>query len=216
MICKTDKSLLPSWDPSDNSACVVDYCKQLMDISRKGTCGQCVFCREGTWQVHEIIRDITEGNSESRDFELLLDVLGQIVEGASCEMARESAERCIRLMKEYEEEWDKHIRRKRCANLVCKCSYTLYIDPQICDGCGECLKSCPSGVIAGEPDMIHVINTDMSGSVLLSVLTCPKAAIKKAGSVKPKLPLEPVPVGSFGNAKAGNGDGVTRRRRRRG
>lgn len=216
MICKTDGSLLPNWDPSDNSACVVDYCKQLMDIVRKETCGQCVFCREGTWQIYEIIKDITEGHSENEDFELLLDVLGQIEAGASCEMARESSVRCIRLMKEYEEEWDKHIRRKRCANLVCKCSYTLYIDPQICDGCGECLESCPPGTIAGGPGMIHVIHTEMFGSTLLSVSTCPKGAIKKAGPVKPKLPVEPVPIGSFKNAGEGNEDGGARRRRRRG
>lgn len=215
MICRTDSYLLPDWNPSESN-CVVDYCKQLMDIARRESCGECVFCREGTWQIYEIIKDITDGNPESEDYELLLDVLGQIEQGTSCEMPREAARRCIRLLKDEEDEWDKHIRRKRCANLVCKCSYTLYIDPRLCDGCGMCLEHCPPGVIMGEPGMIHVVNTDLYKNRLLSVSACAKDAIKKAGPVKPKLPETPIPVGSFDmgdDAKEGEG---SRRRRRRG
>jgi len=215
MICRADSSLLPDFIPSDSS-CVVDYCKQLMDKVRKESCGECVFCREGTWQIYEIIKDITEGNSESDDYELLLDILVQIEQGASCEMSREASRRCLRLLKDEEEEWEKHIRRKRCANLVCRCSYTLYIDPQLCDGCGLCLDNTPAEVIAGAPGMIHVVNTDIFKNRLLSISACPKHAIKKAGLVKPKLPEIPVPAGSFqeeGNTNDGEG---TRRRRRRG
>ncbi|MGL5437895.1 MAG: NADH-ubiquinone oxidoreductase-F iron-sulfur binding region domain-containing protein [Lachnospiraceae bacterium] len=216
MICKTADTLLPLWNPLGNTGCPVDYCKQLMDTARKESCGQCVFCREGTWQVYEIIKDITEGNPESGDYELLLDILDQIGGGASCEMAREAAARCLDSLKEDEEEWDKHIKRKRCANLVCRCSYTFYIDPQNCDGCGICIRECPDGVISGGEAMIHIIHTDHPKYNLLSAAVCPRDAIKKAGPVKPKLPAEPVPVGSFAKEAGGEEGETTRRRRRRG
>jgi len=214
MICRHDSHELPDWVPSESS-CVVDYCRQLMDMARKETCGECVFCREGTWQVYEIIKDITEGNSESDDYELLLDVLTQIKAGTSCELPRAAATQCLRLLKDEEEEWEKHIRRKRCAGLICRCSYTLYIDPLICDGCGDCLLASPDGVIVGGPGMIHVVNTDAYKNRLLSISACPKQAIKKAGPVKPKLPEVPVPAGSFQTGGSQEeGDGLRRRRRR--
>ena len=68
------------------------------------------------------------------------------------------------------------------------------------------------GAVAGGEGMIHVIKKDlleMKSSDFAAV--CPVGAIKKAGLVKPPIPTDPVPVGSFGAAAAGGG-----RRRRRG
>ena len=91
--------------------------------------------------------------------------------------------------------------------------YTLYIDPALCNGCGHCLTAAPVGAVAGGEGMIHIIKKD-----LLEMKTpaftgiCPVGAIKKAGLVKPPVPAEPVPVGSF-SAGAGAAGGGRRRRR---
>lgn len=215
MICEAKNTVFSRWDDSDSNACVVNYCMSIMDTARKESCGKCILCREGTWQVYEIIKDITEGNARSEDFELLLDVLSQIKKSANCEMSRTAASLCMDLMETYEEEWDKHIRRKRCSNLVCKGTYTLYVDPNICDGCGKCLESCPKGAIAGGKEMIHVINPDLCKKSMVCVSACPKGAIKKAGVVKPKLPSEPVPVGSLSQTSDSQEGESTRRRRRK-
>ncbi|HHV10606.1 MAG TPA: 4Fe-4S binding protein [Clostridiales bacterium] len=215
MICDKDSKIFTKWEEAGKEACVVDYCMNLMGTAKNESCGKCVLCREGTWQVYQIMRDITEGKAESEDFELLADLLGQIQNYASCEMSRNAAAVCMELLKSHEEEWDMHIRRKRCTNLVCKGTYTLYVDPDICDGCGQCLKSCPQEAIDGGDGLIHVIRTDQCNKSMVCVSVCPKAAIKKAGAVKPKIPGEPVPVGSFG-ASEGSGEGGGRRRRRRG
>lgn len=214
MTCKANSTIFQKWNNSDSNACVVDYCMNIMNTARKESCGKCVLCREGTWQVYKIIKDITEGNGNSDDFELLIDILEHIKKNASCEMSRTAASTVMDLMKTYEEEWDKHIRRKRCSNLVCKGSYTLYVDPQLCDGCGECLKNCSIGAIAGGEGMIHVINPDICNKCMACVSVCPKGAINKAGTVKPKLPNEPVPTGSFG-CNSDNQESEMRRRRRR-
>lgn len=213
MICETKGNIFEQWNEADSQACVVDYCMRVMDKARQESCGKCVLCREGTWQVYEIIKDIAQGNAQRDDYELLLDLTEQISANGSCEMSRTAAATCLNLMKSQEDEWDKHIRMKRCQPMVCRGMYTLYVDPQLCDGCGKCVAGCPQGAIAGGEGMIHVIDTARCNKSMACMAICPKGAIKKAGAVKPKLPTEPVPVGSFGGA--GDEEEGSRRRRRR-
>lgn len=214
MIC--DKKLeFPKWDESDLNSCVVDYCVHIMDTARKESCGKSVLCREGTWQAYEIIKDIAKGSGRSDDIELLQELLEQIKRHESCEMAAYAASICLELIVSHEDEWSKHIRRKICSNMICKGMYTLYIDPQLCDGCGLCLNSCPSNAIAGGEQMIHVIDTELCNKTLACVHVCPKGAIKKAGAVKPRIPKEPFPVGNAGESSDEQIGKTTRRRRRK-
>lgn len=219
MICDNKGSILPELKEeaiTTGAACAVDFSKTLMDIARRESCGKCVFCREGTWQVHEILEDITEGKAESGDLELVRELLEQIRSNAGCEMSVTAASKSLELLINYKEEWDQHIRRKRCTNLICRASFTLYIVPELCDGCGKCMEVCPQEAIAGGSDMIHVIDTEKCDKCLLCVKKCPKEAIKKAGAVKPKVPSVPVPVGSSGTAAAVAEERPGMRRRRRG
>lgn len=219
-ICETKSTMLCEWDDAafrDGTACVVEFSRQLLDQARKESCGKDVFCREGTWQVSEIIADITKGKIEGEELELLRELLILISENAGCEMSSAAAAHCLVLMDQYRDEWDLHIRRKRCTNLICKSSYILYIAPELCDGCGKCLPACPIGAVAGGKDMIHVIDAEACDKCGKCIEACPKSAIKKAavGGLKPKAPVSPVPVGSFGGSDGGE-EGSSMRRRRRG
>jgi NADH-quinone oxidoreductase subunit F len=219
MICETNSSILPATNEgalSGGTCCVVDFSKELMDFVRKESCGKCVLCREGSWQVYKIIADITEGRGGSEDYELLKELLEMISQNAGCEMSATAASRCLGLLNSYQEEWDLHIRRKRCTNLICKQAFTLYIAPDTCDGCGKCQEVCPEGAISGGKGMIHVIHPEICTKCMQCIGCCPKEAIKKAGAVKPKVPAEPIPVGSFGGSAGSNEAGTSMRRRRRG
>lgn len=193
--------------------CPVDFSKEMMDFVRQESCGKCVLCREGTWQVWEIIHDITEGKGERDDLQLLTELLEQITHNGGCEMAVSASSSCLELLRKYQEEWDQHIRRRRCANLICKGSYTVYIAPELCDGCGKCIEACPEDAIAGNENFIHVVKTEKCTKCMACVDICPKSAIKKAGPVKPKVPAEPIPVGSLEEAGCEGGTGMRRRRR---
>jgi len=212
MTCNAGSEMFEKWNPNVDNSCPVDYCVRVMRKAKEESCGEEVLCREGTWQAYEIIRDITEGRGQSDDLELLKELTGLMKDNAGCEMARYAASICLDSIKEYEEEWDRHISRKRCTNLVCKGSFTLYIDPAICDGCGKCIESCSIKAIVGGQGLIHVIDTNTCVKSMECMGVCPNGAIKKAGPVKPKLPLEPVKVGNFGQVEE---DGGGRRRHRR-
>jgi predicted enzyme related to lactoylglutathione lyase len=45
----------------DGDACIVDQAKYSLSFIQSESCGKCVFCREGTMQMAEILTDMTEG-----------------------------------------------------------------------------------------------------------------------------------------------------------
>lgn len=215
MRCDLEGVLLDTWDESNKENCPVDYCKQLMNLVREASCGKCVLCREGTWQAYKIIEDISIGQAKSEDYEFLLSLLEQISHHASCDLAQQATWQCMKLIKTYEEEWDKHILRKRCSNLVCKSSYTLYIDPQLCQGCGICYKACEELAIEGAHGMIHLLNHQKCNKCMECIMACPNGAIKKTTQVNVKVPTTFIPVGSFVDTGSELTQSGMKRKRRR-
>lgn len=119
MIC--DKIFqFPQWDENDNNLCVVNYCANIMLMAKQESCGKSVLCREGTWQVYEIIKGISGGEGRSDDIELLKELVEQIKTHGNCQMSKDAASICLNLIEQYEDEWNKHLKRKICSNMVCK------------------------------------------------------------------------------------------------
>lgn len=179
--------------------CVVDWAKALLYSVRKGICGKCVFCREGTAQVHKIVQDISEGRGQPEDIEMILEVCSAVRDMADCELSRTAAENIAKSIEEFREEWEIHIKRKRCPALVCKQLVTYHILSDKCTGCTECLAKCPEGAIAGDREMIHVIDQDKCTRCGSCFEICSNicGALVKASGVKPQTPEKPVPVGSW-------------------
>jgi ferredoxin len=214
MICSVSAAALPSvpdlHDPA--TACPVDIALTLLRAAAAGSCGREVFCREGTRQLQEILTDLTEGKGRSDDLELIEELCSATAQQAPCELAGEAAARTLGLLADHREEWEQHLRRKRCTSLTCTMAFTVYIDPAACTSSGGCAPVCPEAAIVGGPGEIHVVLADRCTKCLACFAACPNGAIHKAGPVKPRLPEHPIPVGSF----AGSADGGGMRRRRRG
>ena len=131
------------------------------------------------------------------------------VESSNCELAAGAAKLALTSIENYSDEWDAHIRRKRCAALVCKDYYTVHVDPAKCLGNGACVKVCHVNAIAGGEGLISVVDNETCTRCGACFTVCPNEAILKAGAIKPKVPEAPIEVGSFEGAGGG-------RRRRRG
>jgi ferredoxin len=213
-ICQVTAATLPTLEDVKNkpeSKCPVAWAAEIARTAHNSSCGHGTYCRDGLYQLFLIPEDISAGRGSVEDLDMLKDCCDLIIMGNDCELSVQAATLVKALLELYAEEWRNHITRKRCAALECIACYALYIDPALCDGCGKCLAAAPSGVIAGGEGMIHVVKKDDASIKTPEFMAiCPKAAIKKTGPIKPPCPVDPVPVGSFGNAAAGG------RRRRRG
>lgn len=215
-ICETTAAGLPTLDEVTQvteGVCPVCQAARIARKAHDATCGHGTFCRDGMYQLYLIPEDISRGAGTVEDLDLLKDCCELIITANECELSVRAAELVKASLESHYDEWYDHITRKRCKAMECPACFTLYIDPAACTGCGKCREAAPENAVAGSEGMIHVIKKD-----LLALKTgefaavCPVGAIKKAGLVKPPVPADPVPVGSFGTA-AGAGGG---RRRRRG
>lgn len=179
--------------------CTVAFVKERLSFLHNASCGKCVFCREGTAQIYEILTDIMEGRGKPDDLELLEELAAGMRTGSLCNLGKTAALPLLTTLKHFRDEYETHIRRKRCPALVCKKFITYHILPGQCRGCGLCLEHCPAGAIRGGAQMVHVIDGDECTKCGICLDLCPSEynAVVKAGGVKPRTPDEPIPVGSW-------------------
>lgn len=198
----------------NSTHCPVDQLKQFTDTVRRNSCGECVICREGLLQLAVVTAGITLGLGREQDVEIIQDISADLVSGSSCDYGKEVGKIITQNIGEYEDDFTKHIKRKRCDGLVCNKLVNFYVSPEICTACGKCLDVCPVNAIAGGERLIHVIDASRCNHCGACETYCSDKAILRAGAVLPKLPETPVPVGSF-QADAESGGLMSRKRRRK-
>ena len=80
----------------------------------------------------------------------------------------------------FRDEYEAHIKEKRCPAGECKALTKIQIDPEKCKQCGICAKNCPVGAIEGEVRQgPFKINQDKCIKCGLCVTKCPFKAISK-------------------------------------
>ncbi|HWR45506.1 NADH-ubiquinone oxidoreductase-F iron-sulfur binding region domain-containing protein [Sporomusa sp.] len=184
---------------ADKDTCIVDFAKECLAITKAASCGKCVLCREGTTQMLEILTDITAGKGRPEDVDLLIELGEGIKAGSLCAYGKTAPSPVLTTIKHFREEYEAHIKRKRCPALVCKKYISYHILGDKCQGCQVCMQECPVGAIDGGGGLIHVIDQDNCDKCGRCQEVCPAeySAVTKAGSVKPKTPDEPIPVGTW-------------------
>lgn len=142
----------------DENTCMVDVAKYFMNFLRDESCGKCISCREGTQRMWEIIRDITEGKGKERDIELLETLARAVKDGSMCGLGQTAANPVLSTIRYFREEYEAHIKDKKCPAGVCKELIQYRILEDKCTGCLACLKACPSEAISGELKKVHLID----------------------------------------------------------
>ena len=172
----------------DEDTCMVDVARYFIDFLTEESCGKCVPCREGLRQMHTILTRITRGEGREGDIELL-EVLAETAKEASlCALGKSAPNPFLSTLRYFRDEYDAHIKEKRCPALSCKELISYYIEPDKCQACMICLKKCPVDAIEGGKKKIHVIIQEKCTNCGECFEACPS----KFGAIK-KLSGEPVP-----------------------
>jgi NADH:ubiquinone oxidoreductase subunit F (NADH-binding)/(2Fe-2S) ferredoxin len=142
----------------DENTCMVDVAKYFVNFLKNESCGKCTSCREGLVQMHGMLTDITEGKGRKEDIELL-EELAEIVKDASlCQLGITAPNPILTTLRYFRDEYETHIKDKKCPAHVCKPLITYTVDPKKCVGCQLCAKKCPVGAVSGKPKQTHEIN----------------------------------------------------------
>jgi NADP-reducing hydrogenase subunit HndC len=172
----------------DEDTCMVDVARYFLDFLSDESCGKCVPCREGIRQMLKILTNISKGEGKEGDIERL-EELSQVTRDASlCALGRTAANPVLSTVRYFRDEYEAHIKEKRCPAYVCKALISYYIDPDKCKACMICFRQCPAGAITGRKDQIHVIDQEKCTKCGTCFEVCPP----RFGAVK-KISGEPVP-----------------------
>jgi len=119
----------------DEDTCMVDLARFFLEFVQDESCGKCTPCRIGTKRMLEILNRIIAGEGKEGDIELLEDLARQIKASALCGLGQTAPNPVLSTLRYFREEYEAHIREKRCPAVVCR---PLFQAP--------CQHACPLGI----------------------------------------------------------------------
>ncbi len=162
----------------DETTCVVDVARFFLDFTQKESCGKCTFCRIGTKRMLEILTRITEGDGREGDIEMLEELAATIKDSSLCGLGQTAPNPVLTTLKYFRDEYEAHIRDKKCPALSCKKLLTYEVVADNCTGCMACSKGCPVDAIDGGKKEIHFIRQDACIQCGVCYTKCKFKAIK--------------------------------------
>ena len=144
----------------DETTCMVDLARFFLDFTQKESCGKCTFCRMGTKRMLEILTRITEGHGEEGDIEKLEELSVQIKNNSLCGLGQTAPNPVLTTIKYFRDEYEAHIRDKKCPAKSCVQLLTYEVIADKCTGCTVCAIKCPVDAIDGARKETHFIRQD--------------------------------------------------------
>ena len=180
----------------DEDNCMVDVARYFLTFTQSESCGKCVLCRLGTKQMLDILENICKGKGKPEDIDLLLELCQSVKNGSLCALGGTAPNPVLTTLRYFRDEYEAHINEQRCPALACTDLITFYILPDKCQGCGICLRNCPSDAIIGDKRKVHIIEQSKCIKCGTCLEVCPARfnAVTKVSGEQLEVPSEPIPV----------------------
>ena len=141
------RSRMTSYPPG---MCPLVMYRTILQMSINQSCGKCIPCRDGLVEAERILKKIIEGDAELGAIEELKKLCEMISETSDCAVGVVAANTVLDSLKEFPDEYQSHIEKKRCVENV---NQTV-----------PCITLCPAHVDV--PGYVALINEgDYEGAV---------------------------------------------------
>ncbi len=180
----------------DEETCIVDLARYFLTFTQNESCGKCVPCRVGTRQMLSILERITRGQGVPDDIDRLQKLAETVRDGSLCALGGTAPNPVLTTLRYFRSEYEAHINEKRCPARNCRELIRFYILPDKCEGCGICVRNCPTEGILGGKRVVHVIQQDKCTKCGSCLDVCPPrfSAVVKVSGEEIDVPREPIPV----------------------
>ena len=103
----------------DETSCMVDVAKYFMEFCMTESCGKCIPCRVGTYQMHHLLDTITKLQAGPRDLALLEELCDLVKNTSLCGLGQSAPNPVLSTLRYFAEEYKAHIGENKCAAGVC-------------------------------------------------------------------------------------------------
>ena len=138
--------------------CMVNIARFYMEFIVEESCGRCAPCRIGNKRMLEILTRITEGKGTEEDLVELRSLAETIMDTSLCGLGQTAPNPVLSTLKYFMDEYEAHVKEKRCPAGVCQKLLRYEILPEKCIGCTSCARGCPVSCITGTVKQVHVID----------------------------------------------------------
>jgi NADH:ubiquinone oxidoreductase subunit F (NADH-binding)/(2Fe-2S) ferredoxin/NAD-dependent dihydropyrimidine dehydrogenase PreA subunit len=161
----------------DDRTCMVDVARYFLAFLVSESCGKCVPCREGLYQLHALTVKVTEGRATEEDLDKMEKLSDVVVTGSLCGLGKSGPNPLLSTIRYFRDEYLTHIRDKRCPAGVCR-ELIRYEITDKCNGCMACITACAVHAITGEKKQVHRINQEQCTKCGACYAVCKHDAIE--------------------------------------
>jgi NADH-quinone oxidoreductase subunit F len=166
----------------DEDTCMVEVARYFIDFTQKESCGKCTFCRIGTYHLLQILERLTQGEGREGDLELMETLSLDIKNGSLCGLGKTAPNPVLTSLTYFRDEYEAHIREKRCPALMCRPLTAFYFDLDLCArGCDACATVCPVDAVFTTSNRKKGVDQELCVKCGECLVACPPEydAVKK-------------------------------------